>query len=506
MSRLFLIARRHNARAAAILNNMKAIKFKVLYAAVFSLLLLSPLLMLVSCESAQAQQTNSFYDLSVSVDGAENKVSVDMTVTVINTFKDGLDTLVFAFYPDAFTLKNPPPVDASMMHAAYPHGINAGGYVFMQSGGENVKSASICETPCKIQITLRNPLSLGESTKVTFSYNLTLPLCNARYGYNDFSINLSFFYPQLCRYDKSTQDFVFYDYLSTGDPFVFDVADYSLKLDCPADWQIACSARETDNSNNVRSYSASSLRDLALFIAPEAESTTVSANGYTVNVIHDGSFSYAAQYAADALSIFSESFCELPHKNYSLVFTPFMTGGAEFSNAALISSSLSFTDVEKIVVHEVAHQWWYNLVGSDQVSSPWQDEALAQWSALLYFQKRGMSTYAESLLSGLQSEYVNYVRTQRELGENALCNVMRSTTDYRDFTDYYITVYCKATVAVNVAAGSVTAEKFCKALSLYAKRNSGSFAMPDDLFDSLNEYSEGLGSMLKSSFMISPYG
>ncbi len=29
--------------------------------------------------------------------------------------------------------------------------------------------------------------------------------------------------------------------------------------------------------------------------------------------------------------------------------------------------------MEWIVVHEVLHQWWYSLVGNDQVNEPWLD-------------------------------------------------------------------------------------------------------------------------------------
>ncbi|MDX1521367.1 MAG: M1 family aminopeptidase, partial [Anaerolineae bacterium] len=35
--------------------------------------------------------------------------------------------------------------------------------------------------------------------------------------------------------------------------------------------------------------------------------------------------------------------------------------------------------------HEVAHQWFYGLVGNDQVDEPWLDEALAQFATLIYY-------------------------------------------------------------------------------------------------------------------------
>ena len=38
---------------------------------------------------------------------------------------------------------------------------------------------------------------------------------------------------------------------------------------------------------------------------------------------------------------------------------------------------------EIVVAHEVAHQWWYSLVGNDQIDEPWLDEAFAQFTTAL---------------------------------------------------------------------------------------------------------------------------
>ena len=41
--------------------------------------------------------------------------------------------------------------------------------------------------------------------------------------------------------------------------------------------------------------------------------------------------------------------------------------------------------METTIAHEVAHQWFYNLVGNDQLDEPWLDEALAQYATYLYY-------------------------------------------------------------------------------------------------------------------------
>jgi aminopeptidase N len=39
---------------------------------------------------------------------------------------------------------------------------------------------------------------------------------------------------------------------------------------------------------------------------------------------------------------------------------------------------------EYVVAHEVGHQWFYSLVGNDEVHDPWLDEALATYTDMLF--------------------------------------------------------------------------------------------------------------------------
>jgi hypothetical protein len=59
-------------------------------------------------------------------------------------------------------------------------------------------------------------------------------------------------------------------------------------------------------------------------------------------------------------------------------------GGGEGGPAAALTDSM----IEFVVAHEVAHQYWHGLVGSDSREHPFMDEALAQYSALVYLEDR----------------------------------------------------------------------------------------------------------------------
>jgi hypothetical protein len=62
-----------------------------------------------------------------------------------------------------------------------------------------------------------------------------------------------------------------------------------------------------------------------------------------------------------------------------------MMGGNQGTSSVsdILASTLEFT-----VAHEVAHQWWHGLVGSDSRAHPFVDESLAQYSTLVYLEDR----------------------------------------------------------------------------------------------------------------------
>jgi aminopeptidase N len=58
--------------------------------------------------------------------------------------------------------------------------------------------------------------------------------------------------------------------------------------------------------------------------------------------------------------------------------------------------------LEGTTVHEVAHQWWYSIIGNDQPNAPWIDESLTQYSTYLYF----VDQYGESGAEGYRESFV----------------------------------------------------------------------------------------------------
>ena len=154
---------------------------------------------------------------------------------------------------------------------------------------------------------------------------------------------------------------------------------------------------------------------------PQREFNLVASNTFTLASRHVGDVTInayfpsehakggaaALDWASQAFSIYQQAFSAYPYTELDIVATPTDAGGVEYPGLVVIADRLydQFDEVviadrlydqadqigsffQIAVVHEVAHQWWYNLLGNDQVREPWLDEAITQYATVLFFEDR----------------------------------------------------------------------------------------------------------------------
>ncbi|MFD0636300.1 hypothetical protein ACFQ9X_36765 [Catenulispora yoronensis] len=127
---------------------------------------------------------------------------------------------------------------------------------------------------------------------------------------------------------------------------------------------------------------ANKVRDFSWSAGAYHHDTVVTAAGVTVdaywpNSESDSNCRELMRYAASALDSYGERFGAYPYPRFTIVFDEFGSAfdGMEYPNYVLASA------YRGAVAHEVAHQWWFGLVGDDQYRHPWLDEAFAEYSA-----------------------------------------------------------------------------------------------------------------------------
>jgi hypothetical protein len=158
--------------------------------------------------------------------------------------------------------------------------------------------------------------------------------------------------------------------------------------------------------------------------------------------------------AQGALAVFSRRFGDYPYPALAVVSLPLEVYGCEFSGIVLVSSRLSdpaaqaggvppLVLAEATTVHEVAHQWFFGLVGSDQVLEPWLDEGLAQYATLLFYRDRDGEAGARGYRQSFESRWERVGRADIPIG--------RPVAAYTD-REYAAIVYGRAPLFLEALA------------------------------------------------------
>jgi aminopeptidase N len=183
----------------------------------------------------------------------------------------------------------------------------------------------------------------------------------------------------------------------------------------------------------------------------------------------------ALGYAADALELFSELFGPYPYAEFDLVETPTTAGGIEYPGLVVIARQLYNQTTgffEFATVHETAHQWWYGLVGNDQVDEPWLDEALAQYSTTLYYERLKGPDAADAIRElYFERQYARIVEEGRDQPVGKPVRAYASD-------DYGPIVYGKGPLFFQALRDQVGDQLFLEILRTYLKRYEYGIATP----------------------------
>lgn len=242
-----------------------------------------------------------------------------------------------------------------------------------------------------------------------------------------------------------------------------EVADFDVTLRLPEGFDAVGVGEQVEPGHFV----APAVRDWAATVARMNIVEDTAADGRTtVRVgVAEGAARSAEVVLADtvaSLDDFASRYGPYPYPELSVGVTGSLSGGIEFPGHFQLGDGAA----RRSLIHEVAHMWFYSLVGNDQYRDPWLDE--------------GLATYAESRfignLGGRRATAIPAYGRDR-LGEGH---------DYwaADTSVFFRSVYVQGAQAladVGDAAGGQDALD-C-GLRRYVLENAHTVAEPDDLVD-----------------------
>jgi hypothetical protein len=238
-----------------------------------------------------------------------------------------------------------------------------------------------------VRIELDTPVASGERGSVSFVLTIDVPRRNDRFGTNGGLTNMGGALPVLAIRDDSGWHLD--PYVAIGESFYSVVGDYRVRLTTATSLRVAATgvraSQDTVGGRITRTYVARDVRDF-MWSVGDLRSLVADAGPTRVRVWYrDGVVSIAKARAALADAVtsmrtFAGAFGAYPYPEVDVVLAGFRTfGGMEYPQLVLANPT------RDVVAHELAHQWWWVTVGSDQYAAPWLDESLATWSQTLPF-------------------------------------------------------------------------------------------------------------------------
>ena len=419
-----------------------------------------------------------------------------LTGAVKVTFENGTDNeislLKFNLYPNAYrkdALYRP--VSKAYEKSAYYAGESYGEMVISSvNGSKNWEVMG--EDENILYAYLERPLYPGDRVVLDIGFMTKLAAVNHRSGVTKNTVNLGGVFPVLCGIKNGG----FYEcvYYSDGDPFYADCADYKLGLTLPKEYTVAATGEITEErileSKKVYTMSATNVRDFALVLSENYRvlKTWVGDTELLYYYYKDEDAKKTLECAAEAFSYFESSFGEYPYATYTLAETGFCYGGMEYSALSMLSDELQDEARTRATAHETAHQWWGAVVGSDQTENAWQDEGLAEYSALLFFEAyEKYGVVREYAVTEALKEYRSYYDVYGSVLGRTDTSMKRHLKDYLSDYEYHCLAYDKAIVMFDTLRKSVGDKKFSSALKHYYKASAYKIASVDALVGSFEK-------------------
>ena len=279
-----------------------------------------------------------------------------------------------------------------------------------------------------------------------------------------------------------------------GDTTNSDSALYVWRVTAPADQVIVGSgsvvSATTTGQTQTQTIVTGPMRDLALAVGP-LRLTSRTADGVTLNAYllpeHADKASAILDVAAGQLRTLEALVGPYPFAELDLVGAGLCGGvcGIEYPGEVFINVGSAMpplpgeegfgpSDQEElfqlldITVHEVGHQWFYGLIGDDQLLQPWVDEAATSYTEVLYAEKTSGAAAARDVLRKFQDQL--RASSDRELP------VGLGIADYPSELEYGVIVYDKGALFFDALRRQLGDPTFFAFLHAYYERYRYGFA------------------------------
>jgi hypothetical protein len=243
-----------------------------------------------------------------------------------------------------------------------------------------------------LPITLPAPLGQGEHATLSFDLLITVPNTNWRFGRIGKMALLGNALPVLAIHDG--EGWHLPPYTSNGESFYSQVGDFTVTLTTPTGLSVAATgvvgtaesgpARSRGRGRVTTMFDAPQVRDFAWATGHFHERERVTDDGVLVKVWWPSDITNEEAHdilvsSVGALEGHTTAYGPYLYPEVDVVLGNFSAfGGMEYPQLVMEVPS------DFVTIHELAHQWWFGMVGDEEYEDPWLDESFASYATDVY--------------------------------------------------------------------------------------------------------------------------
>lgn len=494
-----------------------------------SFLLLNTFTAIVAKQDYWQQEVH--YDIKVKLNDVKHELDGLIEITYTNHSPDELSFIYFHLWPNAY--KNQSTAFAQQMLENgepdfYFSKKSERGYIdgLDFKVGKQTLAWSLDEKHIDIaKVALQKPLKNGETVVIKTPFKVKLPKVFSRLGHTEQSYNLTQWYPKPAVYDKDGWHPM--PYLDQGE-FYSEFGSFEVYITLPQNYVVGATGdlqneEEIQWLNNLAKkgriikedltnafppsnrevktlhYKQEKVHDFAWFAdkryivrkgkvtLPESKSTVTTWAMFLPE--SQDLWVESIDYINAATLFYSDKVGEYPYNQVTAVESASSVGGSmEYPNVTIIKGASSAYGLEVVILHEVGHNWFYGILGSNEREHAWLDEGINSYYERRFlkakypdFNLKGNSFKNKLLdvtnISYFNWEYLDAQQTKHHCCHQAInCHSAKYTQD-----DYYASVYGKAALALEYLEAWLGKPLFDKAMQLYYEQLQFKHAQGEDI-------------------------
>lgn len=446
------------------------------------------LVLIFVCPILGFSQTSYFqqevrYKINVQLNDEAHTLSGQVDLTYTNRSTTTLDKIYFHLWANAFQnqktafAKQLLNLQDNSFYFAAPDEL--GGYenIEFKAEGQAISWNLDPENADIAILRLSKPLAPNQQLKLNIPFTLQIPFAFSRLGHLGQNYYVTQWYPKPAVFDHEGWHPI--PYLHQGE-FYSEFGTYEVEITVPKAYKVGATGnRVKSTSSDLKTirFQAQNVHDFAWFASKDfqVQQDTFKLPGgksIKINVLaepdYEGWWKEAIRYSRESLSFFSKQIGEYPYDQFTTVLGGNgFNQGMEYPMITLIAPTSDQSVFKEILAHEIAHNWFHGILGSNERKHPWLDEGPTS-----YYEQRFMKLETEDLNN--RSPFLNSRNTMPDNERYYLQFKRRGfdqastlSIDNLSGGDYYLGAYLKPTMGLEVLAQHIGIPRMDSAFQTY---------------------------------------